>query len=155
MKRKHYTLVFLLLSMMVALPAFSQRQKENYHENQNPFGKKKKEKRNQSKALSKRGGGGLFKKKHSAGNADNFASNRISGGRGFFYKMFHGNHSGSKNASLRKTKPGKVQDKENSRLFKRNRTSTKKRNSGFLNKQNKDRSSRRTRGNSVFHKKKH
>lgn len=143
--------------LTVSLPAFSQRKKENYHENQNPFGKKKKEKKNQSKALSKRGGkgGGLFKKKHSAGNADAFASNRISGGRGFFYKIFHPGGSGTKNASLRKTKPGKVQDRENSKLFKRNRTSTKKHNSGFLNKQNKERSKRRTRGNSVFHKKKH
>jgi hypothetical protein len=138
---------------MVAFPAFSQRKKENYHENHNPFGRKKKEKKNQSKALSKRGGG-MFKKKRSAGNADAFAGNRISGSHGFLYKIFHSGSSGSKNASLRKTRPGKVQDRENSRLFKRSRTGTKKRNSSFLHKQNKERSSRRSRGNNVFHKKK-
>lgn len=141
--------------MIAVIPVYAQKRKENYHENQNPFGRKKKEKKNQSKALSKRGGGGLFKKKHSAGNADAFASNKISGGRGFMYKIFHGGGSGSKNASLRKTRPGKVQDKENSRLFKRNRTNNKKRNSSFLHKQNKERSSKRKRGNSVFAKKKH
>jgi hypothetical protein len=140
--------------MMVIAPAAFGQRKENYHENQNPFGRKKKEKKNQSKALSKRGGGKLFKKKRSAGGADAFASNRIRGGHGFLFKVLHPGGGGTKNASLRKTRPGKVQNRENSKLFHRHTTNNKKRNSGFLKKQNKERSGRRTRGNNVFHKKK-
>jgi hypothetical protein len=138
--------------MVVAPSAFGQR-KEGYHENQNPFGRKKKEKRNQSKALSRRGGGGLFKKKRSASNADAFANNSVRGGHGFLYKLLHPG-GGTKNASLRKTRPGKVQNHENSRLFHRHTTKNRNRNGSFLKKQNKERSSRRPRGNNVFHKKK-
>jgi len=150
--------IFLIsfLTFFVAENSFAQRKGkgENYHENQNPFGKKSKERKNQSKALSKRGGGGLFKKKHSAGNADAFASNSVRGRKGFLSKIFNGGGSSSKNASLRKTRPGKTQNKEQNQLFKRNRTKTKKNNSGFLHHQNKERSAKRKRGNSVFSKKK-
>lgn len=148
--------IFLIsfLTFFVVENSFAQRKGkgENYHENQNPFGKKSKEKKNQSKALSKRGG--LFKKKYSAGNADAFAGNSVRGRKGFLSKIFNGGGSSSKNASLRKTRPGKTQNKEQSQLFKRNRTKTKKNNSGFLHHQNKERSSKRKRGNAVFSKKK-
>lgn len=154
MKLNIRILFFLLLSLAIVSPAFSQK-KENYHENQNPFGKKKKERKNQSKALSKRGGGGLFKKKHSAGNADAFANNSIRGGRGFLSKIFGGGSASSKNASLRKTKSGKSQRKEDSALFKRSRSSNKKKYSGTQQKERKHRNKTRERGNSVFHSKKH
>jgi len=149
-------ILICLLTFFVAETSYAQKKSkgENYHENQTPFGKKRKEKRNQSKALSKRGGGGLFKKKFSAGNADAFASNSVRGKRGFFSRLFSGGGSSSKNASLRKTRPGKTQNKEQSQLFKRNRTKTKNNNSGFLHRQNKDRSAKRKRGNAVFSKKK-
>lgn len=126
---------------------------ENYHENQNPFGKKRKEKKNQSRVRSKRGG--LFKKNSSAGNADAFAGNSIVGRKSFISKIFGGGgSSNSKNASLRKTKPGKTQNKEQSKLFRKHSNNNKSKNSRFLHRQNKERSSRRSRGNAVFHKKK-
>jgi hypothetical protein len=128
--------------------------RENFAENHTPFGGRKKERRNQSKVFSKRKGG-LFNRKHSASNADAFAANRISGGGGFLSGLFHPKRgTTTRNASLRKTRPGKVQDREQAFLFKRNRTNAKRRNSSILHQQNKMRGQKRVRGNKVFaHKK--
>jgi hypothetical protein len=154
MNRSNFILFIFLFTLLLAVPSYGQKKsrKENHGENSSPFGRKKKEKRNQSgKVFSKRGGG-MFKKKHSAGNADAFASNSIRK-RGFFSKLFSGN-GGSKNASLRKSKPGKLQEKEQSKLFKRHRTSSKHKQRDTQKKQNHKRGKTRTRGNNVFHQKK-
>ncbi|MEO8761191.1 MAG: hypothetical protein ABI388_07725, partial [Bacteroidia bacterium] len=82
------------------------------------------------------------------GNADAFASNRASGG-GFFHKIFHGDGSRApRNASLRKTKPGKVQNHEQKGLFKRNASKHKLGNEKFQSRQRKERSRNRSRGGS-------
>jgi len=121
----------------------------NFHENTK--GGRKKESSNQtSNAVSKRGGG-LFKKNKSAGNADAFASNSSRGGGGFFHKIFHGNGSQS-NASLRKTKPGKVQNREQKGLFRRNQSDRKAGNEKYLKRQKKERSKNRSRGSSFSSK---
>ncbi len=119
-------------------------------ENQNPFGHKKKEKKNQRASRSSKGS--IFKRKSSKGNADAFASNSIRGKRGFLAGIFGGNKS--KNASLRKSKPGKVQEREQSRLFRKNSTAKKNGHRATQKKQNRSRSNKRTRGNAVFAKKK-
>ena len=142
--------LFVALTFFVVESSYAQRRTkgENYHENQNPFGKKHREKRNQSRALSKRGRGSLFKRKSSAGGADAFAAHRTTGKRGFLSKLFGGGNSNAKNASLRKTKPGKLHNKEQVHLFKHHKTpGAKVRNGKFLRRQNKQRGrSRRSSG---------
>ncbi len=129
--------------------------KENFKENHTPFGRRKKEKKNQkgtSNAISRRGG--IFKRKGSNGNANSFASNSISGSKGFFYRILHPNRGTARNASLRKTKPGKVQNKEQSKLFGRLFTKNKARHEMIQSKQRKERKRNRKRGNNVFPNKK-
>ena len=139
------TLVVLIAGLFLLMPrvGFSQ---NNYHENSK--GGRKKESSNQtSSAVSKRRG--LFKRNRSAGNADAFASNRSSGGGGFFYKIFHRNGGkNSQNASLRKTKPGKVQNHEQAGLFRRIASPKKASNEKFQKRQRKERTKNRSRGSS-------
>ena len=108
-------------------------------------GGRKREHRNQ-----RGGGGGLFHFKKSTGHADAFAK----GGqkRGFFAKIFKGNKSGSAWV-YKKTKPGVKQNKEQPKLFTRNRTKAKRYRDGILARQNHQRSAKRVRGNSSFSKK--
>ncbi|MFL5752834.1 MAG: hypothetical protein ACJ76F_05460 [Bacteroidia bacterium] len=143
-------LFFLVLSLGLVLPTYAQ--KKHRGENHSPFGRKKKEKHNQH---ARRSGGGLFRKGRSKGNADAFASHSISGRRGFISRIFHGNGSGTRNASLRKTKPGKVQNREQSGLFHRSRTKNKMNHEKIHRSQRKERKNKRVRGNSVFHKRRH
>lgn len=150
MKWSRVILFLLALSFSFALPTYAQ--KKHKGENHSPFGRKKKEKHNQH---AHRSGGKLFKRGRSKGNADAFAHNSISGGRGFFSRIFHGGSSGTKNASLRKTKPGKTQDREQSGLFHRNRTRNKMNHEKIHRSQRKERNQKRVRGNSVFHKRRH
>ena len=143
--RRLLTLFVFAIGFFLLMPqaGFSQ---SNFHENSK--GGRKKENSNQtSSAVSKRGG--LFKKNKSAGNADAFASHRASGG-GFFHKLFHGGGgSGApKNASLRKTKPGKVQNREQKGLFRRIVSPKKSGNENFQKRQRKERAKNRSRGGS-------
>ena len=141
--RSLITIVLFFVGVAILAPSFGFAQK-NFHEN--TAGGRRKEGKNQtSGALSRRGH--LFKHKASAGNADAFASNRASGG-GFFHKMFHGGSSAPRNASLRKTKPGKVQNREQKGLFKRNASKHKLGNEKFQSRQRKERSKNRSRGGS-------
>ncbi len=130
--------------------------KENFRENHNPFGKRRKERKNQkgtSNTIAKRNG--IFKRRsRSSGNADAFASNSISGSKGFFYKLFHPNGGQTRNASLRKTKPGRVQDREQSKLFHRILSRNKGRHESIQSRQRKERHRNRKRGNDVFSDKK-
>lgn len=105
-------------------------------------GGRKREHRNQ------RSGGGLFHFKKSTGHADAFAKG---GKRGFFSRIFKGNKSGSAWV-YKKTKPGVKQNKEQPKLFTRNRTKSKRYRDGILARQNHQRSARRVRGNSSFSK---
>ena len=143
--RRGLTLFVCIIGLFLSIPHIGLSQ-SNYHENSK--GGRKKENSNQtSSAVSKRGG--LFKKKKSAGNADAFASHRANGG-GFFHKLFHGG-SGSgapKNASLRKTKPGKVQNREQKGLFRRIVSPKKSGNEKFQKRQRKERAKNRSRGGS-------
>ena len=106
---------------------------------------RKKEHRNQ------RGGGGLFHFKKSSGHADAFAKGNR---KGFFAKLFKGNKSGS-SWVYRKTRPGMKQNREQPKLFTRNRTKAKSYRDGILARQNRQRSGTRVRGNSSFSKSKH
>lgn len=152
----------LLTGILFLLPGFALAQKANkeksFKENHTPFGKRKKEKKNQKGTAGKiRRGGGftLFKKRQrSAGNADAFASNSARGGRGFLYKVFHPNSSSPKNASLRKTRPGKVQDREQKKLFHRIVTKNKGGHERIQKNNRKERARKRKRGNDVFADKK-
>ncbi|HWY33823.1 MAG TPA: hypothetical protein VNX68_04210, partial [Nitrosopumilaceae archaeon] len=140
------------LTLCFALPGYAQKhsKREKLSENHSPFGRKKKEKHNQrSHMFSKRGG--LFHRRASKGNADAFASNST-GRRGFFSRLFSG--GGTKNASLRKTKPGKVQNREQPLLFHRHRTHNKNGHERINKYQKKERDRKRVRGSSVFHKRK-
>jgi hypothetical protein len=110
-------------------------------------GGRKKEHRNQ-----RRGGFKLFKGGKSKGNANAFA--RSSRKRGFFAKIF-GKKSSGQSWAYRSTKMSRKQRTEDRHVFKRYRTRGKKMNFGILSRQNRDRSSRRVRGNKVFHQKKH
>lgn len=103
---------------------------------------RKKEHRNQ------RGGGGFHFKK-SGGHADAFAKGGKKGG--FLSKVFKKNKNGSAWV-YRKTKPGVKQNKEQPRLFSRNRTRSKKYRDGIIARQNRQRSATRVRGNSSFSK---
>ena len=160
---RRHTGILLVLGFFLLLPVFSVAQKANkessFKENHTPFGKRKKEKKNQkgtSGKISRGGGFSLFKKRNkSAGNADSFANNSTTGGRGFFYKLFHPFSSSAKNASLRKTKPGKVQNKEQKRLFHRIFSKNKGNHERIQGRKRKERSRTRKRGNDVFSDKKH
>lgn len=158
MKPLFAKICLFLLVMLFSMPVLAQKKsrRENFAENHTPFGGRRKEKHNQrgSKVFAKRKGS-LFKKKFSAGNADAFAANRISGRGGFISGLFNPKRgTTTRNASLRKTRPGKVQDREQAALFKRNHTSAKRRNAAIHSHQNKSRSMRRVRGNKVFPTKK-
>ena len=134
-------IVLFFVTLFVITPSTSYAQK-NFHENTK--GGRKKEAKNQTHALRR---GGLFKSHKSAGNADAFASHKAGGGGGFFHKLFHGSPSHApKNASLRKTKPGKVQDREQAKLFRRHASSKKLANEKFQSRQRKERARNRTRG---------
>lgn len=141
-------LVVFIIGLFLLMPhtAWSQ---SNFHENSK--GGRKKESSNQtSNAVSKRGG--LFKRHKSAGNADAFASHS-SGSGGFFHKLFHGKGgSESRNASLRKTKPGSVQNREQRGLFRRIASPKRMGNEKFQNRQRKERAKNRSRGNSFSDK---
>ncbi|HEX7413781.1 MAG TPA: hypothetical protein VF411_07005 [Bacteroidia bacterium] len=145
MRKRVVIVALFMVSLFLLAPHISFSQ-SNYHENTK--GGRKKENSNQtSNAVSKRRG--LFKRNKSAGNADAFASNRAAGSGGFFYKLFHGGGgSDPKNASLRKTKPGKVQDREQAGLFRRILSPKKSGNENFLNRQRKERAKNRSRGSS-------
>lgn len=108
-------------------------------------GGRKREHRNQ------RSGGSLFHFRKSTGHADAFAK----GGhkRGFFARIFKGNKSGSAWV-YKKTKPGVKQNKEQPKLFTRNRTKAKRYRDGILARQNHQRSAKRVRGNTSFSKSK-
>ena len=153
-------IIELLGSLFFLVPEtlFAQKKtgKEDFKENHTPFGRRKKERKNQkgtSNSISKRGG--IFKKwGKSSGNADAFATHSISGGRGFMYKVFHPNGGQTKNASLRKTKPGRVQNREQPKLFHRLFSNNKARHEKIQGKQRKERRRNRKRGNDVFPDKK-
>ncbi|MGZ3891978.1 MAG: hypothetical protein ACXVPV_02120 [Bacteroidia bacterium] len=159
---KRVLLIVFMGSLFFLVPQLGWAQKktvkENFKENHNPFGGRKKEKRNQrgtSNAVSKRGG--IFRKfSKSSGNADRFASHSMTGGKGFMHKLFHPNSGmGSpRNASLRKTKPGRVQNREQSKLFHRLMSNNKGRHERIQKSQRTQRSRNRRRGNEVFPKKK-
>lgn len=100
-------------------------------------GGKKREHRNQRKGSSK------FRGAKSAGNADAFER----GGR-------RGKSRKGGAWVYRTTPSSKKQNREQRFLFSRYRTKGKKSRDGILAKQNHDRSSRRVRGNKVFHKRK-
>jgi hypothetical protein len=145
-------IILLMLIMVLGYSVPTYAQKKHKHDQRSPFGRKKKEKHNQH---AHRGDRKLFRKGRSKGNADAFASHSITGGRGFFSRIFSGGSSGSKNASLRKTKPGKTQNREQSGLFHRNRTKNRNNHEKIHRSQRKERDQRRVRGNSVFHKRRH
>lgn len=154
---KRFLGIAVLLGLFLVAPSAMLAQKrtgkENFKENHTPFGQRKKERKNQkgtSNSIAKRGG--IFKKRsRSNGNADAFAHNSITGGRGFFYRVFHpGSGSQPKNASLRKTRPGRVQDREQSKLFHRLLTPNKGRHERIQARQRQERSRNRKRGNDVF-----
>ncbi len=154
--------ILLLAGFFFLVPDISYAQKakkeSTFKENHTPFGKRKKEKKNQkgtSGKISRGGGFSLFKKRQkSGGNADAFASNSARGGRGFMYKLFHPNSGQTKNASLRKTKPGKVQNREQHKLFHRLFTKNKGTHERVQKTNRKERSRKRKRGNEVFSDKK-
>jgi hypothetical protein len=143
--RRALTIVLFAVGFFLLMPHVVLSQ-SNFHENSK--GGRKKESGNQtSNAVSKRGR--LFKRHKSAGNADAFASNSARGGGGFFHRLFHGKGgSESRNASLRKTKPGKTQNREQGGLFKRIVSPKKSGNEKFQGRQRKERAKNRSRGNS-------
>ena len=159
---KRILLIALLGSLFFVAPqtllAQKKTGKEDFKENHTPFGKRKKERKNQkgtSNSISKRGG--IFKRftNKSGGNADAFATRSMTGGKSFMYKVFHpGNSSSPKNASLRKTKPGKVQNREQPKLFHRLFSNNKARHEKIQGRQRKERHRNRKRGNDVFPDKK-
>lgn len=110
------------------------------------IGGRKKEHRNQ-----RSGGFRLFGGK-SKGNADAFAK----GGhkKNFLARIFKGNKSNGPWV-YRKTNPGIKQNREQSKLFTRNRTKGKLFTDGIIAQQNKRRSATRIRGNQSFSKRKH
>ena len=141
--KRALTVVLFMVGLSLLMPHVGLAQ-GNFHENTK--GGRKKENGNQTTTKTHHG---LFKKRDkSAGNADAFASNSTRGGGGFFHKLFHGKGSESKNASLRKTKPGKVQNREQAGLFRRNQSAKKAGNEKYLNRQRKERSKNRSRGSS-------
>lgn len=149
---RKFWIFFIFLGLLSAGSAYAQKKhrKEGFKENHTPFGRKKKEKKNQ-KVFAKRGGGLFHKRAKSRGNADHFASNRISGRKSFWSSVFGGKHSS--NASLRKTKPAKKH--EDSKLFRSQRTKHKVSHRKTQQKAGRKRERTRKRGNVLFSKKKH
>ncbi|MBS1646288.1 MAG: hypothetical protein JST67_02985 [Bacteroidetes bacterium] len=138
--KKLFGIILFFATLLLLSPTRTYAQK-NFHENTK--GGRKKEAKNQVRVQRV----SIFKRKKSAGNADAFASHKA--GAGFFYRLFHSSSSTApKNASLRKTKPGKVQDREQKRLFRRNASKTKLSNERFQSRQRKDRARNRSRGGS-------
>jgi hypothetical protein len=109
-------------------------------------GGRKKEQRNQ-----RSGGFKLFGHKKSRGNAGAFAKGTRK--QGLVSRIFKGKKSGSAWV-YRKTDPGYKQKREQPKLFSRNRTKGKRYTDDVIAQQNKSRSSSRTRGSSVFGKRK-
>jgi len=109
------------------------------------LGGRKREHRNQrSRGLK------LFGTNKSKGNANAFA-------KGVKKKGFLAGVYKKKNKqgpwTYHKTNPGTIQNKEQSRLFHRNRTKGKRFTDGIIAQQNRQRSSGRVRGNSSFSRK--
>lgn len=100
-------------------------------------GGRRREHRNQKKS------GGMFSRKRSAGNADNFArgGGRRSGKKSSGWAMLH-------------SKPGSYSSREQRSLFSRYRTKGKAYRHGILAKQNSERARKRVRGNKSFQRKK-
>jgi hypothetical protein len=105
-------------------------------------GGRKKERRNQRK-LS-------FRRKRSAGNADEFAR----GGRpkNIFARLFNKRRPALK---ARSSPPDKSRYNDNSKLFSRYRTKGKQYNTQVLAKRNADRARKRSHGNKSFSRKKY
>ena len=150
MKMKAIIFSLTVLGLMVFAPVYAQKvtKPEKFSENHSPFGRKKKEKRNQ--------GGKLFtfsfKRNKSHGNADNFASHSSGSKHGIFTRIFKS--SNDRNASLRKTKPGSEQSKEQNKLFRRSRSKNKNDHDRVNHAQSKERKKKRVRGNDSFKVKK-
>ncbi|MDX2173731.1 MAG: hypothetical protein SFY56_11470 [Bacteroidota bacterium] len=106
-------------------------------------GGRKREHRNQKR-------GSLFKRNRSTGHADKFA--RGTNRRGVFARMFRKDRPAWVYHS---TKSGRAQKRETKHLFTRYRTKGKRYKDGILAKQNAERSRKRVRGNSTFHKRKY
>lgn len=132
---KLFTILFILFAIGATTPIMAQ-----------SIGGRKREHRNQ-----RRGGGKLFKRQKSFGNADAFA--RGGNKRGFLARIFKGNKSGGAWV-YKPTKSGLKQRKEQGQLFTRNRTKAKKYRDGILARQNHQRASSRVRGNTSFSKRK-
>lgn len=132
---KLFSILFILFAIGATTPIMAQ-----------SIGGRKREHRNQ-----RRGGGKLFKRQRSSGNADAFA--RGGHKRGFLARLFKGNKDGSAWV-YRKTNPGAKQKREQGQLFTRNRTKAKKYRDGILARQNHQRASSRVRGNTSFSKRK-
>ena len=107
-------------------------------------GGRKREHKNQ------RGGGSIFKRSHSEGNADKFA--RGAGRKGLFARLFKKDRP---SWVYHSTKSGKAQKRETRRLFTRFRTKGRVYNEQILAKQNSDRARKRVRGNGSFNKRKY
>ena len=132
---KIFPIIILLLSLGVTTPILSQVK-----------GGRKKEHRNQ------RGGGFKLFGNKGRGNANAFAKGHHS--KGFIARVFNGNKNGS-TWVYRKTNPGKKQNREQSKLFSRNRTKGKRFTDGIIAQQNRKRTKTRVRGNATFSHKKH
>lgn len=132
---KLFAFVFLLFAIGVTTPLVAQVK-----------GGRKKEHRNQ------RGGGSKLFGKKNKGNANAFAKGNSK--RGFLSRVFKGNKSGSAWV-YKKTRPGVKQNREQPKLFSRNRTKGKRFTDGIIAQQNKKRSNSRVRGNQSFSKRKH
>ncbi len=107
-------------------------------------GGRKREHKNQ------RGGGSIFKRSHSSGNADKFA--RGAGRKGLFARLFKKDRP---SWVYHRTKSGRSQKRETRHLFTRYRTKGRMYNEQILAKQNSDRARKRVRGNASFNKRKY
>lgn len=128
-----FTILFLIFALGLTSPLLAQ-----------VAGGRKKEHRNQ-KARGK-----LFGPK-SRGNASAFARGSH---KGFVARIFKKKKNGGAWV-YHKTNPGKKQNKEQPRLFSRNRTKGKRFTDGIIAQQNKRRNSTRVRGSATFSKRKH
>ncbi len=151
---KLFLFIVIILGLIVITPAFAQRtsKQEKFNENHSPFGRRKKERANMRHSLF--AGKKLFRRGKSHGNADDFASNSGHAKRGFLSRVFSRGGGSERNASLRKTKPGNVQNREQKGLFHWARTRNKNDHQRIQRHQNKERRKSRIRGNSAFSKKK-
>ena len=132
---KIFLVVLLFLSIGITSPIMSQ-----------VIGGRKKEHRNQ------RGGGFRLFGNKSRGNANAFAK----GGhkKNFLARIFTDNNNNGPWV-YRKTNPGIKQNREQSKLFTRNRTKGKRFTDGIIAQQNRRRTATRVRGNQSFSKRKH